>query len=149
MAKKQYKKGKMGQSATVIHPNAAGIDIGATEVFVAVPDDRDTEHTRSFNTFTDDLQTLAQWLKECGIKTIAMESTGVYAKLSAPKAITASAHKIARIVYHLLKRRKSFDGTVFAEQDQEHTTRLKARLSFPAKALGFKLVLLESVQGVS
>jgi transposase len=78
MAKKQYKKGKTGQSATVIHPNAAGIDIGATEVFVAVPDDRDREPTRSFNTFTDDLQTLAQWLKECRIETIAMESTGVY-----------------------------------------------------------------------
>jgi hypothetical protein len=58
--------------------NAAGIDIGATEIYVAVPADRDAENVRSFPTFTQDLYRLADWLKKCGMETVAMESTGVY-----------------------------------------------------------------------
>jgi transposase len=61
-----------------MRPNAAGIDIGATEIYVAVPADRDPENVRSFPTFTQDLYRLADWLKSCGIETAAMESTGVY-----------------------------------------------------------------------
>jgi transposase len=62
----------------VMRSNAAGIDIGATEIYVAVPADRDAENVRSFPTFTQDLYRLADWLKRCGIETVAMESTGVY-----------------------------------------------------------------------
>lgn len=62
----------------IVEPSAAGIDIGATEMFVAVPADRDSEPIRSFPTFTCDLERLAEWLSGCGIRTIAMESTGVY-----------------------------------------------------------------------
>jgi transposase len=62
----------------VIDPNAAGIDIGATEVFVAIPADRDPKPVRCFKTFTVDLEKLADWLQQCGIRTVAMESTGVY-----------------------------------------------------------------------
>jgi transposase len=62
----------------VMRPNAAGIDIGSTEIYVAVPADRDAENVRSFPTFTQDLYALAEWLKRCGIETVAMESTGVY-----------------------------------------------------------------------
>lgn len=61
-----------------INLNAAGIDVGAEEVFVAVPPDRDEESVRWFLTFTADLRRLAEWLKACGIDTVAMESTGVY-----------------------------------------------------------------------
>lgn len=61
-----------------INPNAAGIDIGAGEVWVAVPPDRDEQSVRSFPTFTADLQRLADWLQQCGIETVAMEATGVY-----------------------------------------------------------------------
>ena len=57
---------------------AAGIDIGATEIFVAVPAERAAENVRSFPTFTQDLYALADWLHQCGIQTVAMESTGVY-----------------------------------------------------------------------
>src|SRR5215471_9365308 len=60
------------------YPDAAGIDIGATEIFVAVPADRASENVRSFPTFTQDLYALADWLKQCGVKTVAMESTAVY-----------------------------------------------------------------------
>ena len=62
----------------VMRPDAAGIDIGATEIFVAVPADRAAENVRSFPTFTQDLYGLADWLAECRVKTVAMESTGVY-----------------------------------------------------------------------
>jgi transposase len=62
----------------VINPNAAGIDVGATEVYVAVPENRDPDPTRSFGTFTEDLHAVAAWLTACGITTVAMEATSVY-----------------------------------------------------------------------
>ena len=61
-----------------INLNAAGIDIGAEEIYVAVPKGRNDESVRSFLTFTADLQQLADWLAACDIETVAMESTGVY-----------------------------------------------------------------------
>ena len=62
----------------VLNPDAAGIDIGATEIYVAVPADRDPEPVRMFATFTQDLNELADWLQQCRVRTVAMESTGVY-----------------------------------------------------------------------
>ena len=61
-----------------IHPDAAGLDIGASEIWVSVPPDRATPPVRVFGTFTPDLQALADWVQACGVKTVAMESTGVY-----------------------------------------------------------------------
>ncbi|KST70326.1 IS110 family RNA-guided transposase [Mastigocoleus testarum] len=61
-----------------INLNAAGIDIGADRHWVSVPLGRDDENVRSFACFTSDLYTMADWLKKCGIETVAMESTGVY-----------------------------------------------------------------------
>jgi transposase len=63
---------------STIHPDAAAIDIGATMHVAAVGPDRDMEPVRTFQTFTDDLHRLADWFARCGIKTIVMESTGVY-----------------------------------------------------------------------
>ena len=57
---------------------AAGIDVGASSHFVAVPPDCDDVSVREFKSFTTDLYALANWLKHCGIETVAMESTGVY-----------------------------------------------------------------------
>ena len=71
-------KAKTTAALPVLHPNAAGIDIGATAIYVAVPEDRATPCVRRFETFTADLLTAADWLSECGVKTIAIESTGVY-----------------------------------------------------------------------
>jgi transposase len=69
---------KSNNALQIINPNAAGIDIGSRSHYVCVPRDRDQEYIRKFGTFTDDLHKIADWLKKCGIKTIAMESTGVY-----------------------------------------------------------------------
>jgi transposase len=66
------------QGLPLVHPNAAGIDVGAKEHVVAVPCDRDPRPVRSFQAFTPDLHELAAWLKRCGIETVALESTGIY-----------------------------------------------------------------------
>jgi len=58
--------------------NAAGLDIGADEIWAAVPEDRDERPVQVFRTFTADLNDLADWLTACGIDTVAMESTGIY-----------------------------------------------------------------------
>lgn len=61
-----------------LNANAAGIDIGSKSHFVAVPEGRDPQPVREFTSFTGDLYRMADWLTQCGIDTVAMESTGVY-----------------------------------------------------------------------
>jgi transposase len=63
---------------SVVHPKAAGIDVGNREHYVAVPPLLAAEPVRVFGCFTADLKALADWLKQCGIETVAMQSTGVY-----------------------------------------------------------------------
>lgn len=77
--KQKYNEAAKGSvTVGVMNPDAAGIDIGATELYVAVPVDRDSQAVRCFGAFTEDLHELADWLQRCRIKTVAMESTGVY-----------------------------------------------------------------------
>jgi transposase len=79
---KRRRSGEKGPSGIAllerIQPDAAGIDCGQNSHFVAVPPDRDLQPVRQFHTFTADLQRLADWLAQCRVKTVAMESTGVY-----------------------------------------------------------------------
>jgi transposase len=77
MPRKRVNKNKK-VTLPVLNPDAAGIDIGATEIYVAVSADRDAEPVRMFATFTQDLNELADWLQQCHVRTVAMESTGVY-----------------------------------------------------------------------
>ncbi|HKO54974.1 MAG TPA: IS110 family transposase [Thermoanaerobaculia bacterium] len=67
----------IGHFATV-NPHAAGIDAGSEHHLVSVPEDRCQEPVRTFGTFTKDLNALAEWLRACGITTVAVEATGVY-----------------------------------------------------------------------
>jgi len=77
--KDERKAGPKGSAGMrKIHPNAAGIDIGAEAHYVAVPPDRATPAVRRFGCLTPDLHEMARWLKACGVDTVAMESTGVY-----------------------------------------------------------------------
>jgi len=62
----------------VVHPDAAGVDIGNECHYVAVPPTRDTQPVRRFGCTTAELKAMAEWLKQCGIRTVAMQSTGVY-----------------------------------------------------------------------
>ena len=75
-SKKQNKKNVA--SFPLVNLDAAGIDISAKEMAVAVPADRDEEPVKFFGSFTCDLHQIAQWLQACAIKTVALESTGIY-----------------------------------------------------------------------
>lgn len=66
------------EAIPVMNANAAGMDIGANEIYVAVPADRDRQPVRCFGTFTGQLMELSEWLQQCRIETVAMEATGVY-----------------------------------------------------------------------
>ena len=76
------KKGKKHQPTTedmpIIHPHAAGIDVGAEEHWVCVPAARDAQAIQQCSAFTCDLHRLADWFTACRVTTVAMESTGVY-----------------------------------------------------------------------
>lgn len=61
-----------------VHPYAAGIDVGSKEHFVAVPEERAVQSVRRFGVYTPCLHQMADWLEQCGVTTVAMESTGVY-----------------------------------------------------------------------
>ena len=71
-------KPKSDRAMSMVHPNAAAIDVGATLLMAAVRADRTPEPVRSFGTFTTDLHRLVDWFAECGVETVAMESTSVY-----------------------------------------------------------------------
>jgi len=72
------KRRKLPKHLEHINQYAAGIDIGSRSHFVAIPEGIDEQSVREFSTFTADLERLAGWLNECGITTVAMESTGIY-----------------------------------------------------------------------
>src|SRR5688500_10396771 len=62
----------------IVHPDAAGIDVGGREHWVAISPDRDPKPVRCFGSFTSDLRDMAKWLVERGVRSVALQSTGVY-----------------------------------------------------------------------
>ena len=70
----------------IVHPNAAGVDVGNASHYVAISPSRDPEPVRQFGRFTEDLRRLAEWLKSRGVDTVAMQSTGVYWPRGSPKS---------------------------------------------------------------
>lgn len=68
----------MRKREETVFPNAAGIDVGASHHWAAVPKAATEESVREFGVMTDDLNALADWLVKCGVDTVALESTGVY-----------------------------------------------------------------------
>jgi transposase len=76
--RRRSKKSLLEQKLEMINPNAAGIDVASEEMWVCVPEDRAADNIRKFGAFTDDLFEIADWLKACGVTSVAMESTGIY-----------------------------------------------------------------------
>ena len=72
------KRSSRKRAMSPVHPHAAAIDIGATLHVAAVGPGCDPEPVRSFGTFTADLHRTADRFERCGVRTVAMESTGVY-----------------------------------------------------------------------
>jgi transposase len=62
----------------VVHPDATGTDVGGSDHWVAVSPDRDPEPVRRFGCFTADLREMGRWLVQKGVRSVAMQSTGVY-----------------------------------------------------------------------
>ena len=88
----------------VIHPYAAGIDVGSVEHYVCVPPDAVPEGesaVRSFGGFTGELDKLVEWLQHCGVRTVAMESTGVYWIPLAQKLEAAGLETVLANARHL------------------------------------------------
>lgn len=88
----------------VIHPHAAGVDVGATEHFVCVPEDAvapGQSPVRSYSAFTQDLDKLVEWLQQCKVQTVAMESTGVYWIPLCQKLETAGLEVVLANARHL------------------------------------------------
>jgi len=77
MAKKSKKNKPTPEQMPIIHPHAAGIDVGAEEHWVCVPADRDAQPLQTLSAFPCDWHRLADWLTVCRITTVVMESTGV------------------------------------------------------------------------
>jgi hypothetical protein len=71
-SKSKAKPRLSGRMLPIMHPDAAGIDIGAEEIFVSVPPDRDIDSVRRFDTFTRDLFALADWLRQCNIRSVVI-----------------------------------------------------------------------------
>jgi hypothetical protein len=176
----QKKKGKSkgnGKSSAMLvtlQPDAAGVDIGAEEIYVAVPPDRDENPVRSFSTFTRDLNEMADWLTQCRIRTktrkvknraaIALRpgaSCLHHAKnffgeffrrmkfrMGTPQAITATAHKLARIIYHMLRTKEAYSESVLVKCQELANKRAEARLRRRAAQMGFALTPQTPPEGV-
>ena len=83
LSKKEYRERKRriwspDPGSDVVHPHAAGIDVGGSEHYVALAPSPDSDAVRCFGCFTTELQSLSQYLKEHGVRTVAMQATGVY-----------------------------------------------------------------------
>lgn len=76
--KKSVRKAVDWKALEVVHPDAAGIDVGGSEHWVAISPDRDAEPVRCFGCFTADIREMAGWLEEKGVRSVALQSTGVY-----------------------------------------------------------------------
>jgi transposase len=77
-SKKEKKKVSVNDGWESINPNAAGVDLGSKEHWACVPNGRAEQLVRKFGTFTVDLEAMADWFKQCGVTSVAMEATGVY-----------------------------------------------------------------------
>ncbi|WP_395844227.1 IS110 family transposase [Cystobacter fuscus] len=124
MKKMGTKKGvQRRRTLTSLHPDAAGLDVGATFHVVAVPPGRAERSVRSFRSFTTELHALADWLTEVGIKTVAMESTGVY-WIPVYEILEARGFEVllvnARDVKHVPGRKTDVNDAQWLQQLHEH-----------------------------
>jgi transposase len=106
----------------VVHPRAAGIDVGAAEHYVAVPPDcaqAPGQNVRQFRAFSEDLDALVEWLKACRVDTAAMEATGVYWIGLFQKLESAGIHVIladARALKHVPGRKSDVQDCQWIQQ---------------------------------
>jgi hypothetical protein len=108
--KNNRKASTSAESGPVCHPDAAGADIHPTSIFIAVPPERNTDVVRKFSTFTRDLMAAVDWLKLCRIRTVAMESTGVY-WIPLYQMLSDHGFEVCLVNARHVKNVRSFRGT--------------------------------------
>ena len=119
----------------IVNPAAAGVDIGSQIHYVAIPDGKDGRLVRSFGCVTADLVRMAEWLQEAGIRTVAMESTGVY---WIPVCVVLEDHGFEVVVFDP-RHAKKLNGRKTDVEDcswiqQLHTYGLLSAAFRPARA---------------
>ena len=120
MKKHQEQKTKFKGSKPIhdSQADAAGIDVGANEIWVAVGADRSQAPVKRFGAFTQELKAIVQWLLDCRVRSVAM----------------------ARIIWTLITRRLPFDLSFFALEQQANDQRRLKGLSKTARQMGFQLI---------
>jgi hypothetical protein len=138
-----------------------------TSHFVAVPPDRDDEPVREFPSSTVDLIALVDWLKSCSVDTVANRATqalklaaaairssqsalGAYfrrmcARMDKPKAVTAAAHKLARLIYMMLTKGEEYTDQGQDYYEERYRQRVLRQLAQRAENLDMKLVATEQL----
>ena len=147
---------RKGLELKIVNPDAADIDVSSRDMQVCVPLDRDADYNRKFGVFTEDLEAISRWLTGCCIKTVAMESTGVYwvplymklldcgievylvnakstknfveektdeVDAESLGAIVATANKISKIVYTMVKTQTEYDESLIRINEPEYLMR--------------------------
>ena len=126
---KRRRSGRRTARPNQIHPDAAGVDIGAEAVFAAVREDRASPAIRwSTQSLYRSPSSLAQHFRR------------MRARLGTPQATTATAHKLARIIYHLITHRVAYDDSILAAEERKDLRRFERRLRRQARAIGYELV---------
>src|SRR6266550_1278699 len=113
----------------VVHPHAAGVDVGNSAHYVAVRPDRDSQPVRRFECFTADLHRLADWLESCRVKTVALQSTGVYWIVLQQEVDMYDVYqkRIAECDQELQKHLARFADTVPSQAKGEETKKKKGK----------------------
>ena len=127
---------KQTSSIKIINPNSAGIDVGSTSHFVAVPEGRDKETVKEFECYTPDIKQMIVWLRQCKIETVVMESTGSY-WIPVFEMLDGAGFKVELVDAHHVKNVRGRKSDVIDCQwlQQLHTHGLLSAAFRPADAI--------------
>ena len=136
------------QHLSIVNPNAAGIDIGSAEHWVAVPPDRDPKPVRKFGAFTGDLVAIADWLKQSGVDTVAMEATGVY-WISLFQVLETRGFKVMVVNARHLRRVSTVNGFRNSTRSAFSTLPFAQRTTFALSVPSFAIARTSSTPPLS
>jgi hypothetical protein len=143
--RRRRNKGMCLEDRPVWEPNAAGIDVGAREMFVAVGGGKLLwRGARRVKNRAGHLFRLAAFSLHHSLTPLGNYLRRMKAKLGPKAATMATAHKIATIFYNIIKNQVEYDETIWEARDAHSEKRLEAKLKRQAKRLGYQLVPIES-----
>jgi transposase len=139
---KKTKKGSgnqvLNRTLEQINLHAAGVDVGSEEMWVAVPPGSDREDVRRFGAYTRDLYAIADWLEKCGVKTVALESTGVY-WVPLYEVLEERGYEVRLVDASRVKHGTAYVEESAAKSEEKYRAGQLKRLSKQLAALGYEL----------